>query len=65
MFKTKVTVPAGDTSFLSITYTVWIIKSVKYIYEMNIFYGEDIDQICQNAVTHCSLTLTVELMFDI
>ena len=25
MFKTKVTVPAGDTSFLSTTLTVWVI----------------------------------------
>ena len=65
MFKTKVTVPAGDTSFLSTTLTVWVIISVKYIYKMNIFYGEDIDQIWKNAVNHCSLTLTVELMFDI
>ena len=58
MFKTKVTVPAGDTSFLSITKTVWVIISLKYMYEMNIFYGEDIDKICLNAVTHCSLTLS-------
>ena len=50
------------TCFLSITYTVWIIKSVKYIYEMNIFYGVVIDKICLNAVTHCSLTsIFVEL----
>ena len=52
MFKTKVTVPAGDTSFLSTTLTVWVIISVKYIYKMNIFYGEHIDKVCLNAVTH-------------
>ena len=27
---------------------------------MNIFYGEDIDKIRQNALTHCSVTLTVK-----
>ena len=65
MFKTKVTVPASDTSFLSTTLTVWVIISVKYTYEMNIFYGEDIDKIRQNALTHCSVTLTVKLLFNI
>ena len=29
------------------------------------YIWEDIDQIWKNAVNHCSLTLTVELMFDI
>ena len=65
MFKTKATVPAGNTSFLSTTLTVWFIILVKYIYEMNIFYGEDIGKIRQNALTHCSVTLTVNLLFNI
>ena len=65
MFKTKATVPAGNTSFLSTTLTVWFIILVKYIYEMNIFYGEDIGKIRQNALTHCSVTLTVKVLFNI
>ena len=58
MFKTKVTVPAIDTIFLSITSTVRVIVSFKYIYKMNIFHGEGIDNCFLNAVTHCSLTLS-------
>ena len=65
MFKTKVTVPAGDTSFLSITKTVWVIISLKYMYEMNIFYGEDIDKICLNVLTHVALVKTVMLLIGL
>ena len=58
---TKVTVPAIDTSLLSITQTVWVLVSFKYIYKMNIFYGEGKDKCFLNAVTHCSLTLSLNL----
>ena len=46
-----------NTSFLSITYTVWVIVSFKNIYKMNIFHGEGIDNCFLNALTRCSLTL--------